>query len=324
MCGLTGKRCTKNVLKQQKSHKKTDLSSEKAGNQTLVVRFFYFSCMIIDTHSHLNFNAFAKDLNQVLKRTAEENIWTINVGTNYQTSRRAVVLAEKGGQEIYAAVGLHPLHGSSEFIKLKSDPQETDFLSAENDFDYKKYKELALNSNRKVVAIGEIGLDYYYKPKTNTKLGQFKEKQKKVFRQELALAEELNLPVILHCRLAHKDMIELLKSRILSCQPKIRGVVHCFTGQVEEMEEYINLGFYIGFNAIIFKLDLDEAVKNCPLGNMVVETDCPYLTPPQEGQNRNEPVFIKHTIGKIAELKGRTFNEICQKTTENAKKLFKI
>lgn len=165
--------------------------------------------MIIDTHSHLSFNAFKKDLDEVVKRTLAENIWTINVGTKYETSKKAVQLAEKYGEGVYAAVGLHPMYAAAEFIKLKTDPDEGEFLIREQEFDKEKYKELA--GSKKVVAIGEIGLDYYYKPKATAKLTQFKEKQKQVFLQQLDLAKELNLPIIFHCRMAHDDVIEILK-----------------------------------------------------------------------------------------------------------------
>lgn len=278
--------------------------------------------MIIDTHSHLNFAAFKKDADNVIKKTLAQNIWTINVGTKYETSRNAIELAEQYQQGVYAAIGLHPMYAAAEFIKLKTDLNEGNFLIREQTFEKEKYRKLA--KSKKVVAVGEIGLDYYYKPKTTAKFAQFKEKQKQVFVEQFELAQKLNLPVILHCRMAHQDLIQILKSYILNHKSKIHGVVHCFTGTVAEMKEYINLGLYIGFNGIIFKLNLNEVVKNCQLKNMLLETDCPYLTPPQESGKRNEPIFIKHTIQKIADLKGVSFQEICQKTTENAKIAFDL
>ena len=231
----------------------------------------------------------------------------------------AVEIAQKYGEGVFAAVGSHPMYAAAEFIKIKADPSEGDAV-VESGFDKEQYRELA--QSKRVVAIGEIGLDYYYKPKSTTKLSQFKEKQKQIFLDQLNLAKKLQLPVILHCRMAHKDLIEILESRIKNYE--LRGVVHCFTGSLEEMKQYIDLGFYIGINGIIFKLNLDGIIKESPLENMLVETDCPYLTPPQEGNIRNEPVFIKHTIEKIADLKRISFEKVCQKTTENAKRLFQI
>jgi len=272
--------------------------------------------MIIDTHSHLNFVAYKKDLDAVVKRTLGAGIFCVNVGSKYETSEEAVRIAEKY-EGMYAAIGLHPMFAGAEFIKLKTDPEEGEFMVKEQDFDIKKYKELA--KSKKVVAVGEIGLDYYYRPKTKAKLEQFKEKQKQVFLQQLDFAEELSLPVIIHCRMAHDDVLEILKTK------KAKGVIHCFTGGIKEFEQYLNLGFYIGLNGIIFKMDLDEVIKKCPLDKILVETDCPYLTPSAEGKdNRNEPIFVKHVIQKIADLKGLTFEEVAEATTQNAKMLFKI
>lgn len=274
--------------------------------------------MIIDTHSHLNFNAFKDDLDEVVKRTQKENIWVINVGTKYETSSKAIELAEKYKEGVYAAIGLHPIYAAAEFQKIRTEPDEGEFLIKEQDFDKEKYKDLA--KNPKVVAIGEIGLDYYYKPKTNTKLEQFKEKQKKVFIEQLSLAKELDLPVMIHCRMAHEDIIQILEN-----YKDITGTIHCFTGTLEQAKKYIDLGFYIGINGIIFKFNIDEVIKEIPLEVILVETDCPYLTPLVEGKDtRNEPVFIKHVVQRIAELKGITFDEVALRTTENAKKLFKI
>jgi TatD DNase family protein len=273
--------------------------------------------MIIDTHSHLQFNAFKDDVGQVIKRTREAGIRCINVGTKYETSKNAVELAKIQGEGFFAAIGLHPIYAAAEFVKTKTDPDEGEFLINEQEFEKEKYKKLA--ESKKVVAIGEIGLDYYYKPKTATKLAQFKEKQKQVFVQQLDFARELNLPVILHCRMAHDEVIEILQQR-----NERRGVIHCFTGTLEQALKYVAMDFYIGINGIIFKLPMDEVIKNISLENMVVETDCPYLTPVPEGNKRNEPIFIKHTIQKIAELKNINVSEIETTTTQNAKKLFNL
>jgi len=314
--------------------------------------------MIIDTHSHLSFKAYDEDRDKVIKRTQENGIICIDVGTKFETSQKAVELADNNSG-IFATVGLHPFHIKTDLLKIKTNEDEGNFQTLGEEFDIKKYKELVYPHTKvsaetsgvgarlkKVVAIGEIGLDYYYKPKTKARLEQFKEKQKQVFLQQLDLARELNLPVILHCRMAHEDLLKILGDQIVPPQrdpaeggtvsyKEIKGVIHCFTGGIKELEQYLNLGFYIGFNGIIFsalggsasggKLPLDEVIKKCPLDKILVETDCPYLTPPKEGKdNRNEPVFIKHIIQKIADLKGISFNEVAQKTTQNAQELFKI
>lgn len=292
--------------------------------------------MIIDTHAHLNFNAFKDDIDEVINRTLENDIWVINVGSQFTTSRRAVRIAEgcypqiKGLAEkgMYAAVGLHPLHLETGLVKIKEDPNEAEFSTREEEFDYQKYKELAKSD--KVVAIGEIGLDYYFKPKTKTRLEMFKEKQKKALLSQLKLAEELNLPVIFHCRMAHNDLINLLE-KFPRGRP-LEAVAHGFVGTIEQLEGYLNFGYYIGFNGIIFKkiegIDFEENIRRTPLDKILVETDCPYLTPPaaalRAAAQRNEPIFIKYIIEKIAEIKGESFDKIAETTFQNAKNLFNL
>lgn len=246
--------------------------------------------MIIDTHSHLQFDAYKDDLGAVLQRTREQDIVCINVGTSFTSSKDAVELAEKY-EGLYAAIGLHP-------------------TDVDEELDVEKYRELA--KSKKVAAIGEIGLDYFRPPFD-------KEKQKKIFIQQLDLAKELNLPVILHCRMAHDEVIEILQSR-----DEEKGVVHCFTGTLEQAKKYIALGFYLGINGIIFKFNIDHVIREISLEYVLLETDCPYLTPPMAPEKRNEPAFMKYTIEKIAELKNVSVQEIGEKTTKNAKKLFNI
>ena len=154
--------------------------------------------MIIDTHSHLNFNAYSEDFNKVIEKTLSENIWMINVGTKLETSKKAVELAQMYKEGVYAAIGLHPIYAAAEFQKMKTDPDEGEFLIKEQDFNKEEYKKIA--ESKKVVAIGEIGLDYYYKPKTSAKLEQFKEKQKQVFLQQLELARSEERRVGKECR----------------------------------------------------------------------------------------------------------------------------
>jgi len=279
--------------------------------------------MIIDTHSHLNFKAYDADREEVVKLTREAGVVCIDVGTKYETSQSAIELAEKN-EGIYAAIGMHPIHIKTDLMKLHTDEEEGNFSPFGEVYDADKYRQLVIKDRspegkNKIVAIGEVGLDYYYKPKGTTKKEEFKENQRKVFIQQIELAEELGLPVIVHCRMAHEDALKIL------AQHKVAGTIHCFTGTWEEARKYLDLGFYIGINGIIFKFDIDEVIKNIPLDKIVVETDCPYLTPMPEGKDtRNEPIFVKHVIQKIADLKSLSFDEVARATTENAKKLFNI
>ncbi len=279
--------------------------------------------MLIDTHAHLNFSAYKDDVDEVIKRTLANDVWMINVGSQYATSKRAVEIAEKYEKGVYAAIGLHPIHLETGLVKIKEDPEEIQFNSKEEEFDLEIYKKLA--QSEKVVAIGEMGFDYYWKPKTKTKIEQFKEKQKKALLSQLDLAKDFDLPVIFHCRMAHDDLIEMLKG-----YTDVKGVVHCFTGTLEQAKKYLDMGYYLGFNGIIYKLDLNEAIKQTPLERILIETDCPYLTPPLPAEAlakagpRNEPIYIRHIAKEIAKIKNISYEEISKITTENAKKLFKL
>ncbi len=281
--------------------------------------------MLIDTHAHLNFNAYKNDADEVIRRSLDNNVWMINVGSKYETSKRAVEMAQRYPEGVFASVGLHPLHLETKLVKIKIDLEEVAFNAKEEEFDYGKYKELAQSS--KVIAIGEVGLDYYYKPKTKKKLAEFKEKQRTVLCQQLKLAEELNLPVIFHCRMAHNDLIEILNTKYKIQDTSPRGVMHGFVGTTEQLKEYLDMGFYIGFNGIIFKkiegIDFEENIRQTPLEKILVETDCPYLTPPPK-EGRNEPIYIKYVAQKIAEIKNIDFEKVAEITTQNAKDLFKI
>lgn len=247
--------------------------------------------MIFDTHAHLNFSAFKDDRKETAERSLNGGVYIINVGAAYDTSREAVRIAEEFETGVYASVGLHPIH------------------SEEENFDIEKYRELA--DSKKVVAIGETGLDL------KKEYACFIEKQREVFLKQIDLSEELELPLVFHCRMAHKEMINILYNK------RVNGVVHCFTGKKSDACKYLDMGFYLGFNGIIFKLNLDRVIKETPLDRILIETDCPYLTPPQE-EGRNEPLYVKYVAEKIAEIKGVKVEEVEKASTENAKKLFKI
>ena len=246
--------------------------------------------MIIDSHAHLNFEAFNDDLDEVINRCNREDITVINVGSQYDTSKRAIEIAEKY-DNMYAAIGLHPIH-------------------AENGFNAADFLELA--KSEKVVAIGEIGIDYF------RDYGEFKEKQFEILHQQLDLAKELDLPLIIHCRKAHKDLIEVLEKH------NFKGVVHCFTGSLNDAKRYLEMGYYIGINGIMYKLNLDKVIKEIPLDKILIETDCPYLTPPAARMERNEPIFTKYIVADVARLKGVSIKDISDITVKNTRELFSI
>ena len=282
--------------------------------------------MLIDTHAHVNFNAYKDDSDEVIRRSLSENVWLINVGSQYSTSKRAVEMAERREKGVYAAVGLHPIHLETGLVKIKNDPEEIQFQTIAETFDYEQYKKLA--QSPKVVAIGEIGLDYYWKPKTKNKLGLFKEKQMAVLFEQIDLAKELDLPVLFHCRMAHDDLLQVLEYKLKGTNYKLRGTIHCFTGTWEQAKKYIEMGLCLGLNGIIFKMNLDEVIGKMPMDKILLETDCPYLTPlpaiASAKAGRNEPIFMKYVAEKIAEIKKLSYEEIRNATTQNAKNLFKI
>lgn len=274
--------------------------------------------MYIDTHAHLNFKAFDEDRGEVIKRSLDNGVWMINASSNYKTSQVAVKISQQYPAGVFASIGLHPINC---VIDLSQDDEDR-----LEEFDIEKYRELA--KEKGVVAIGEIGLDYWNEPKGKEKSRIFREKQKDVFLKQLELAKELNLPVILHCRKAHSDLIEIISGTPATVN-SLRGVVHCFTGNWEEAQKYIELGFYLGFNGIIWKMDLQDVIKKLPLEKMFLETDCPFLTPKsQEGGSllpeRNEPANVKYVAQRIAEIRREALEKIAEITTQNAKKLFNL
>jgi len=232
----------------------------------------------------------------------------------------------------------------AEFSPKTHGASELEGSHFEKEFDYEKYKNLV--QSERVVAIGEIGLDYYWKPKTTKKKELFKQKQKELFLKELKLTKELNLPphqkfgsgglpVIFHCRMAHQDLIQTLQRSNIST---IKGVMHGFVGTLDQLKEYLKMGFYIGFNGIIFKkiegINFEELIRETPIEKILIETDCPYLIPPwarrsfrEGGQNqgeRNEPINVKYIAQEIAKIKNLSFEKVAEITTQNAKNLFKI
>jgi len=277
--------------------------------------------LLIDTHAHVNFNDFKDDSREVIKRALDENIWMINVGAEKKTSERAVKMAEEYKEGVYAAIGLHPSHLVEQDVEYKENEEIVKYKSKPEEFDYGFYLNLA--KNKKVVGIGECGLDYY-----RTSDESFKEKQKEVFIKHLELAKEANKPIIIHCRNAHDDLLKILH---LAVKPP-SGVMHFFTGNLEQAKEYIELGFYISFSGVITfppkKEDVagayDEIIKNIPLEKILIETDCPYAAPVPHRGKRNEPQYVKYVAHKIAEIRGMSFEEVAEQTTKNARELFGI
>jgi TatD DNase family protein len=275
--------------------------------------------MFIDTHAHLNFKAYDNDRDEVIKRALGNGIRIINVGVDWGTSQESVELAEKYPEGIFAAVGLHP-NSVDEFVDSRNSYLRIgqSERSEREEFDYEEYKELA--RNEKVAAIGETGLDYF-----RIKNRELRIKQKEVFKKQIELAIELNKPLIIHCRDAHDDVLEILKSYTLNLKSNLKGAIHSFSGNLKQAEQYQKLGFKIAFNGIItFSRDYDEVILKTPLENILIETDCPFLAPvPYRGQ-RNEPSYIGEIAKKLAEIKNVELGKVIEQTTKNAEEVFNI
>lgn len=276
--------------------------------------------MLFDTHCHIQFNAFRDDADGVIKKCREKGVVLNVVGSQKDTSERAVKYAEKY-DNIYATVGLHPIH----LFSTEVDEGEIKFKTREENFNYEYYKNLANHS--KVIGIGECGLELYHLPEGADK-ENYLNRQKEVFIAQYRLAKEMNLPIVIHTRDAHPEMIELLNS----FNEKINGVVHCYTGNWEYAQKYLALGLNIGFTGVITfppkklepqtQIDLLEVVKKCPLDKILIETDAPYLAPQVYRGKKCEPWMVEEVAKKIAEIKEVATAEISEKTYNNAKKLF--
>lgn len=274
----------------------------------------------IDIHCHVNFKAFDKDQDAVIRRALNNNTWLINVGTQINTSRKAVELAYQYKEGVYAVIGLHPIHTDKSF----HDQQElgeggAEFTSRGEIFDKNIYRELL--KDPKVVAIGECGLDYFHMEKDSL------EKQKKAFIEQIELANEIGKPLMLHIRNAYADTLELLKKYIKNENLPVgrRGVVHFFTGSLEEAKSFLDNGFLLSFSGVItFTHDYDEVVKNTPLNMILTDTDSPYVAPVPYRGKRNEPSYVKEIVKKIAEIKNISEEETAEAIVANAKRLFKI
>lgn len=278
----------------------------------------------IDTHAHINFKVFKDDGDDVIKRSLNNNTWMILVGSEYKTSRKALDYANKYEKGVYATVGLHPIHLDEVLAKDKKDAYS--FRTKAEEFNYDNYEKLA--KFEKVVAIGEIGLDYYH-INLDKNVGQIKKRQQEVFLKQLILARHLDLPVIIHCRHAHDDMISILENFKKNYKdiPKHKpwGVMHCFSGDENLAWKYFSLGLLISFTGLItFSKQWDDLIRKMPFEKLMIETDSPYMTPEPFRGKRNEPILVKHVAERISEIKNLTIEKISKITTDNARLFFKI
>ena len=250
---------------------------------------------LIDSHSHLVLEPFDSDRDEVIQQAFSNGITHIVQSCDNLNEIKKNLILTKKHKNIYSSVGIHPHEA-----KLWDDVTKVTIIEYTRD--------------EKVIAIGETGLDYYYNLSPQ-------ETQLHVFREQVKIAKEVSLPLIIHCRDAFKEAIEILKEE----SPQCGGVMHCYTGDLETAKEAINLGFYISWSGIItFKnsKDLKEIAKQIPLKNTLIETDCPFLTPIPYRGKRNEPKFVRFVAEELAKIHNVTLEEVAKVTSENTKKLF--
>jgi TatD DNase family protein len=254
--------------------------------------------MLFDTHVHLNAEQFNEDLEEVLERAKNQGVsHMVVVGFDRPTITKAIELAENY-HFLYASVGWHPVDA----IDM-------------TDEDLNWIEELA--AHPKVVAIGEMGLDYHWDKSP-------KDIQKEVFRKQIQLAKRVKLPIIIHNREATQDIVDILKEENAA---EVGGIMHCYSGSLEVANECIAMNFYISFGGpVTFKnaKKPKEVAKELSLGNLLIETDCPYLAPHPYRGKRNEPSYVSLVAQEIAELKGISYEEVVQQTYDNARQIFNI
>jgi len=267
----------------------------------------------IDIHAHANFESFNDDREAVIKHALDEKVWMINVGTDENTSKEVVELANKYEKGVFAIVGMHPVHAP------KSDQGSENSDKEKEAFNVSLYHSLAQNS--KVVGIGECGLDYFRVEPDSIK------KQKENFEKQVILANEVGKPLMLHIRgnpkdnkSPYKDALEIIKSTA-----KVSGNVHFFAGTPEEAKLFLDFGFTLSFTGVItFARNYDEIIKNIPLNMLMSETDCPFVAPTPYRGKRNEPLYVKEVVKKIAEIRGEDFEKVRNQLVLNAVKTFRL
>lgn len=271
---------------------------------------------LIDTHAHLDNEIYRHDLEIVIKQALQDEVWMVTVGSDFASSQAALAIAEKYPIGVYAAIGLHPRKVSHED------------LAEDKLLDVQKFHELA--SHPKVIAIGETGLDFSHLP-TNARLEpetyhvaeRIRSNQKKVFGHFLQLSQEFRLPLLLHCRDAHDEMLEMIEtwdktSRGFDC----RGIIHHFSGTWKQARRYFNLDFMISVTGLLTHGGyLLETLKKAPLSRLVLESDCPHLTTTAWNLRRSEPSYLHSVAAALAGIRGEKVEAICAATTQNALKV---
>jgi len=263
---------------------------------------------LIDIHCHLDFADFDRDREEVIKSALDDGVGMITIGATMEGSKKAVEIASQH-EGVWACVGVHP-------------------EDVDKEIDFEELKELA--KHEKVVAVGECGLDYFHNNKN-------KEAQKELFKKQIELALELDKPLMIHVReaapatpeacdgrRAHDDVLEILKE-YKNTDVGLRGNLHFYTGNWEETEKYLELGFSFSYTGVItFADQYNEVIKKLPLEKIMIETDAPFVAPVPHRGKRCEPIYVKEVAKRIAEIKNISYEEVAEQTTKNAIKLFNL
>ena len=255
--------------------------------------------MLIDTHAHIDMDCYEEDYTSVIERAKENGVEKIIIPAVEPKDFNKIIQITNDYENIYCALGLHPSEAKKYY------PEMIDEI-----YDFCK-------NNKKVVAIGEVGLDYYW-DKT------FIDLQKEVFIAQIELAKKLSLPIIIHDREAHQDTFDILKNSNLNDLPVI---MHCYSGSWEFAKEFLKMNCYIALGGVVtFKnaVKTKEVAKNIPLDRLLLETDCPYMAPTPYRGKQNEPAYVKFVAEEIAQLRNTSLEEIALKTSDNAIKLFQL
>lgn len=263
-----------------------------------------------DAHTHVNFAAYDGDRDEAIRRSLEAGVGMNIVGTQFDTSRSAVELAEKH-EHVYATIGLHPIHTTKSYHDQKELGEGgKEFVSRGEVFDTAAYKQLAQSD--KVIAIGECGLDYYRVEKDT------KDVQVEAFIKQIELANLLQKPLMLHIRNAYDDALEVLKAHA-----KVRGDVHFFAGDWNIAKKFLDEGFTLSFTGVItFARDYDDVIRNAPLDMILSETDAPYVTPNPHRGKRNEPAYVEMVVRSIADIRQEPFVQVQKQLLANAARVF--
>lgn len=265
-----------------------------------------------DAHTHTNFVAYNNDREEVILRAKDAGVGMNIVGTQLDTSKASVALAEKY-DNVFATIGLHPVHTSKSYHDVKELGEGgKEFTSRGEIFDIAAYE--TLGKNPRVIAVGECGLDYYRVEEST------KDVQSKAFIEQIELANTLNKPLMLHIRNAYDDALEILKAHA-----KVKGDVHFFAGDWATAKKFLDFGFTLSFTGVItFTHDYDEVIKNAPLDMLLSETDAPYVTPAPHRGKRNEPSYVELVVRKIAEIRHEDPERVRGQILENARRVFQM